>query len=312
MKLKTIAAAVVAVLIPLTSCGASTETTASSSSPSASASTEAEPTVDRDPKKELPAITFSDDGIPTMEKIDSDPPTDITVKTIIEGDGATVESGAYVKVNYAGFLWADGTQFDSSYDSGEPASFSLGSVVEGWRYGLVGTKVGGRVQVVVPPAYGYGDENSGTIPGGSTLVFVVDILDATQLTTDALTAATATGNELPAGLTVAGDPGTQPTISYAEDSTAPTEQQIVVLAEGTGAEITDTDTVIYLITAGSWGEEASSSWPDSFQQVSSGGGDVTVGTKVGSRVMVVYPADETSGTAAQVYVIDVVAATPAA
>lgn len=316
MKLKNLAAAAVALLIPLSACssspsdpGTSASPSASSSpSPSGSPSAHAEPVVDRDPKGELPTITFGSDGMPTMQKIDAKPPTEITVKTLKKGDGTTVESGAYVKVNYAGFLWANGTEFDSSFKSGKPAGFSLGGVVDGWRYGLVGTKVGDRVQIVVPPEYGYGDKDNNSIPGGSTLVFVVDILETTPMTTDALKTSTPTGTALPTGLTVSGEPGAQPTISYADGSAAPTKQEVVVLAEGKGAEITSKDTVFYLITAGPWGEKATSSWPDSFQQVPQGGGEVTTGKKVGSRILLVHPADASSGTPAQVYVIDVVAA----
>jgi FKBP-type peptidyl-prolyl cis-trans isomerases 1 len=313
MTIKTLPAVVLALGLALTGCTADVQ---ASSQPSASVSASVDnatdaPEVDRDPQGELPAITFSSKGIPTMAKITSAAPAVISVKTLTAGDGAAVASGDYVKVNYAGFLWSDGTQFDSSYDSGEPASFALNQVVDGWKYGLVGAKVGDRLELVVPSDYGYGDQEQDSIPAGSTLVFVVDVLASTSVTTEALTSATITQATLPTGITVTGELGQEPTLTIAADAAKPTENQTIVLAEGKGATITETDTLLYHIVACEWGGESSSSWDSSYQQTSSGGGEITVGKRVGSRLLLVYPADETNGTAAQAYVIDVLAAIPA-
>lgn len=313
MTTKTLPTVLLGLVLALTAC---TGTVDASSQPSESVSASADtaldaPEVDRDPQDELPAVTFDDDGIPTMSTLASDPPTVITVKTLEAGDGAIVAEGDYVTVDYAGFLWSDGTQFDSSYDTGEPAGFSLNEVVDGWKYGLAGTTVGDRVLVVVPPDYGYGDEESDSIPAGSTLVFVVDVVGTTTVTTEALTSATPTQATLPAGLTVTGELGQEPTLAFSADSAEPTEEQTIVLAEGTGATVTETDTLLYHAVGGYWGEETSSSWSDSYQEIDSGGGTETVGKRVGSRLLLVYPADEESGTAAQVLVIDLLATIPA-
>jgi len=318
MKLKYLTIAALGLLLPLSACGA--QEAAPESSPSASASASADaggdvaaaPTVNRAPDGALPEISFSDAGIPTMEAVQDAAPTDITVKTLDEGDGETVTAGAYVTVNYAGFLWADGTQFDSSFDRGEPTSFSLNQVVDGWKYGLIDTKVGDRVQIIVPAEFGYGDQESETIPANSTLVFVVDIISTTNLSSDILAEASATGAELPAGLTVSGEIGAEPEMVFEEGSSAPAEAQVVVLSEGTGAAITENDTVFYLAAGAEWGGETSTTWPDEFQQVSGGGGEETIGRKIGSRVLLVYPASEENGTAAQALIIDLVGAVPAA
>jgi len=308
MTLKTLPAVVLALSLALTGCTAGTAST-----PSASASTSAAaPEVDRNPRGELPTITFDSKGIPTMTQVASDPPAVISVKTLTAGTGAVVAAGDYVKVNYAGFLWSNGTQFDSSYDSGKSASFALSQVVDGWKYGLAGTKVGDRVQLIVPPDYGYGNEEKDSIPAGSTLVFVVDILGTTTVTTEALAAATPTQATLPAGITVTGELGHEPTLTIAADAAKPTEQQVIVLAEGNGATVTKTDSLLYHIVAGAWGGTTSSSWSSSYQEIDSGGGAVTVGKKVGSRLLLVYPADEANQTAAQAYVIDILATIPAA
>lgn len=310
MLMKTLPAVMVAIGLALTGCTASSDASSPSSSASGSAAADA-PEVDRDPQGELPTITFNSKGIPTMTKVASDPPTVISVKTLTAGDGAVVAAGDYVKVDYAGFLWSDGTQFDSSYDSGTPASFSLNQVVDGWKYGLVGTKVGDRVEVVIPAEYGYGDQEQDSIPAGSTLVFVVDILATTTITTEALTSATLTQATLPEGITVTGELGKEPTLTIATDAAEPTEQQTIVLAEGKGATVTATDSMFYHIVVGEWGGSTSSSWSSSYQQIASGGGSVTVGQRVGSRLLLVTPADEANETAARAYIIDILAATPA-
>ncbi|MDE0573745.1 FKBP-type peptidyl-prolyl cis-trans isomerase [Demequina sp. B12] len=129
-----------------------------------------------DPVDGLPVVTLDDSGAPSVEIPDADAPTELVSQTLIEGEGDVVESDDYLVVNYSGWLWSDGTSFDSSWDRGTPAEFSLTSVIEGWTEGLAGHTVGSQVLLVIPPEMGYGDEDSASIPGGSTLVFVVDIL----------------------------------------------------------------------------------------------------------------------------------------
>jgi peptidylprolyl isomerase len=95
------------------------------------------------------------------------------------GTGVTPTVGQTVVVNYVGWL-EDGTQFDSSYDRGQTFSFILGTgnVISGWDLGVAGMKVGGKRQLVIPSALGYGDSGSGsTIPPGATLIFEVELLE---------------------------------------------------------------------------------------------------------------------------------------
>ena len=312
MKTTPLVVAVLGIALTLTACSgdgdASTESGATGDTTTSVA--QDAPEVDRDPQGELPPITFGEDGIPTMEAIDSDPPTAISVTTLEAGDGETVSAGDYITVNYAGFLWTDGTQFDSSFSTGTPASFGLNQVVDGWKYGLVDTKVGDRVQIVIPPEFGYGDQESGTIPANSTLVFVVDILNTVHVTTDALGDATASDATLPDGLSIEGELGTEPTVTFAEGAAEPTEASVVMLAEGTGPAITATDTVFYHAVGGYWGEQPTSSWAYTYQAVAGGGGAETIGVPVGSRLLLLYPADEATGTPAQALVVDILGATP--
>ena len=100
---------------------------------------------------------------------------------IVEGDGATAEEGNTVTVNYTGWL-TDNVKFDSSIDSGVPFPFTLGTgaVIPGWEEGVLGMKVGGIRQLVIPAALGYGDTGSGIIPPGATLVFEVELMDVQE------------------------------------------------------------------------------------------------------------------------------------
>ncbi|CAM5787719.1 FKBP-type peptidyl-prolyl cis-trans isomerase [Cellulomonas persica] len=130
------------------------------------------------PVEGLPTVTLADDGTPTVTAATGDAPTELTVQPLIEGTGKTVEAGDNVLVQYSGVLW-DGTPFDSSWERSEPftvSSIGQAQVIDGWNEGLVGQKVGSQVLLVVPPDKGYGDQESGSIPANSTLVFVVDIL----------------------------------------------------------------------------------------------------------------------------------------
>jgi FKBP-type peptidyl-prolyl cis-trans isomerase len=98
-------------------------------------------------------------------------------RDLTEGTGATATSGSIAVVHYTGWL-PDGTEFDSSR-RGQPFRFPVGGgqVIQGWDEGVAGMKVGGRRQLVIPPALGYGNrEMGGVIPANSTLVFDVELL----------------------------------------------------------------------------------------------------------------------------------------
>ena len=94
-----------------------------------------------------------------------------------EGKGASPSATSRVKVHYKGTL-IDGTEFDSSYSRGEPASFALNQVIKCWTEGLQKMKVGGKAKLICPSDIAYGDQGRPpTIPGGATLVFEVELLD---------------------------------------------------------------------------------------------------------------------------------------
>ena len=103
-------------------------------------------------------------------------PSGVVIKTIKPGTGASPTTSDTVKVHYAGTL-IDGTEFDSSIKRGEPAEFQVTGVVPCWTQALQKMKVGEKAKVVCPSDQAYGDQGNGSIPGGSTLVFEVELID---------------------------------------------------------------------------------------------------------------------------------------
>lgn len=119
------------------------------------------------------------DKAPTLTTKTKDKPSkELVVKTLIEGTGAKVKPGQTLTVHYTGKIWGTDKEFDSSWGRGEPASFPLANVIQGWQQGLAGVPVGSRVVMSIPPSLGYGDQAQQNIPANSTLVFVVDVLAA--------------------------------------------------------------------------------------------------------------------------------------
>lgn len=105
---------------------------------------------------------------------------------IKQGSGAEASSGKPVFVHYTGWLYdpaapeGKGAKFDSSRDRGVPFSFFLGAgkVIKGWDEGVVGMKVGGVRQLVIPPQLAYGERGAGgVIPPNATLIFDVELVD---------------------------------------------------------------------------------------------------------------------------------------
>jgi peptidylprolyl isomerase len=140
--------------------------------------TRAEGTAVTDLPAGLPTVTLAEDGEPSIETVDGEPPAELVAQPLIQGAGPVVEAGQTLTVQYTGWLW-DGTAFDSSWERGASATFPLGNVIPGWQQGLAGQAVGSQVLLVIPPDLGYGEQGSPpNIPGGSTLIFVVDILAA--------------------------------------------------------------------------------------------------------------------------------------
>ena len=108
----------------------------------------------------------------------AEPALDTPVQRVIlkEGTGAVVKASDTLKVNYLGATYDAKAPFDESF-SGDPLTSALSGLIPGWGIGLTGVKVGSRVLLQIPPAYGYGAQGSGDIPANATLWFVIDVLD---------------------------------------------------------------------------------------------------------------------------------------
>ncbi len=136
-----------------------------------------------------PAITYQQIAVGNSKDLKKKPAIDIpdilppesgklVKQDIVVGTGPTVKTGDELTASYVGVAWSSNKQFDASWDRPEkaiPFTLAKGSVIDGWTEGLPGMKVGGRRLLIVPPSKGYGDQGQGTdIPGGETLVFIVD------------------------------------------------------------------------------------------------------------------------------------------
>jgi peptidylprolyl isomerase len=176
-------------------------------------------------------------------KIPAALPTKLEITDLTEGTGPAAAEGDTVVVHYIGVRSADGTEFDNSFDRGQPfpvGPLGTAGVIDGWNQGLVGVKQGGRRQMDIPADLAYGDKGSGDIiKPGDALTFVVDVVAVIPKS----------------------DPANAPTISIPATPNS-TEQTLTDLVVGDGAETTPGQTVIvqYLAFSAADGKQLESSW----------------------------------------------------
>jgi FKBP-type peptidyl-prolyl cis-trans isomerase FklB len=115
------------------------------------------------------AANKSKEGVKTTE-------SGLQYKVLKEGSGAQPKSSDTVTVNYRGTL-VDGTEFDSSYKRGQPATFPVGGVIKGWTEALQLMKVGSKFQLSIPANLAYGEQGRPGIPPNSLLIFEVELMD---------------------------------------------------------------------------------------------------------------------------------------
>lgn len=132
----------------------------------------------------MPAVTSDPSGRPGIAVPNSAAPAELRISTLTKGDGAVVSEGQTVVAHYTGVLWG-ASVFDSTWEEDQPANlvaqdFTKNNgvgVVPGFAQALIGQTVGSRVIVVIPPAQGYPiGQAPPSIPVGSTMIFVIDIL----------------------------------------------------------------------------------------------------------------------------------------
>jgi len=115
---------------------------------------------------------------PTITVPDGAAPTELVIDDVVVGEGALAGQGVQAKVDYVGVSWSTGTEFDASWNRGEPLAFTIGAgqVIQGWDQGVAGMRVGGRRTITIPPHLGYGAAGAGGVIGpNETLIFTVDL-----------------------------------------------------------------------------------------------------------------------------------------
>lgn len=246
-----------------------------------------------------------------------EPSDELVVDVLSAGDGAEVEAGDLLVVNYLGQTWEprsaselpgpdagadEGTAddepaaddgpvpfvFDNSYDRGEPTAFEIGvgMVIPGWDEALVGQKVGSRVLLSIPPELGYGGAEGHDL-AADTLLFVVDIIDRYNVSSPISGESVENlGTDVP---TVAGEGAEEPTVEFPASAEPVTESTVDLLVAGDGAELGDS-LVVKALEASYNGELGYSSWSAGRVEVISadmvpGLAETLEGQRVGSRVL---------------------------
>ena len=122
-------------------------------------------------------VNVGTSGVPTVTiGPDAQPATTLEIDDLVEGTGPAVKAGDTLTVNYCGVGMTSRQMFDSSWSRGEPISFPLDGLIQGWIDGLPGMKVGGQRLLVIPGALGYGPQGQGSILPDETLVFVIELV----------------------------------------------------------------------------------------------------------------------------------------
>ena len=169
----------VMIAVAVASCGSSSKTTtppttAAPASPSAGVGSQIAsiPPADRSPAGTIgtkPAVT-----VPS-----GPPPTALESADLIPGSGPAAQAGQQVTVQYVGVSYTTKHEFDSSWSRHQAFPFALGAgqVIPGWDQGVAGMKVGGRRELIIPPALAYGARSPGAgIAPNDTLIFIVDLI----------------------------------------------------------------------------------------------------------------------------------------
>ncbi|MFG2355410.1 FKBP-type peptidyl-prolyl cis-trans isomerase [Streptomyces sp. NPDC048521] len=293
-------AALPAGLVTLAGCG-DDKSDSSKASASPSPSSAPPPKIVDGP---LPAITagtkFGEK--PTIAKGTGEPSKNLAVKTAIAGSGRPVAENEFIQANYLGQIWSTGKVFDNSYDRGRPLLMQLaqGTIIDGWRYALTGKKTGSRVQIAVPPTFGYGKSGQpqAGIKGTDTLVFVIDLIESFNSKSSAKGEPVAQSDAALPKVATNTD-GKVPKVTVPKTD-PPKKLVSAYVLEGDGAEVKADQTVLCQFQGLVWdsgktfqqtyGSGRLSQFSiEQMQQAVKGLAQGLTGKKVGSRVLVVVP-----------------------
>ncbi|MEV6835193.1 FKBP-type peptidyl-prolyl cis-trans isomerase [Streptomyces sp. NPDC051133] len=298
-------AAVPAGLVTLAACGDDKSGSGkASASPSPSVSSAPPPKIVDGP---LPAITagtkFGEK--PTVAKGQGEPSKDLAVKTVIAGGGRTVAENDFVQANYLGQIWSSAKVFDNSYDRKRPLVLQLaqGTIIDGWRYALAGKKTGSRVQIAVPPTWGYGTSGNAQagIKGTDTLVFVIDLIDSFNSSSTAHgTVVPQNDSSLPTVDAGTNTKGKAPKVTIPPKTDPPKKLVSAYVLEGDGPQVKADQTILCQFQGLVWdsGKTFEQTYGtgrlaqfaiEQMAQAVKGLSQGLTGKKVGSRVLVVVP-----------------------
>ncbi|VEG26495.1 FKBP-type peptidyl-prolyl cis-trans isomerase [Actinomyces howellii] len=310
---------VLSAALALAGCSDSSQTSSSASASQAAAQATATAvdcstqTIETD-SAALPEVSGDPGTQPSLTWSGQEAPSALTVKTLTQGTGTVIEGqNATVAVSYSGWQWDASEPFDSSYSRGRPTVFALNSVIPGWTCGLAGHAEGDRLLMSIPADLAYGDDETTGQPTG-TLVFVVEIggVYTSDSVAQATKDATMEGEQALAdrGITLSGELGAAPTISVNSGAAEPTSVEVIVVARGTGTPVAADSTLVTHMAYSPWdNSEPQSSWdieevqPVDMTQAT--GLEGLVGVPAGSRVVLLQPANATTGSPATAWVMDI-------
>jgi peptidylprolyl isomerase len=175
-----IIAIVIALISPSLTSKSASSTSTSSSSTTAPASTTTAAALKSVAGKPCVAMKGAlPKGAPAVAVQTGPPPTKLVIKDLKVGTGAVVTASQTLTVDYIGVACSTGAIFDSSYATGQPASFSLTGVIAGWTQGIPGMKVGGERLLGIPSSLAYGSQGRPpSIAPDEALWFVVHVISA--------------------------------------------------------------------------------------------------------------------------------------
>jgi FKBP-type peptidyl-prolyl cis-trans isomerase len=283
--------------VVLAGCGSSKPTASASSSPSAGANTSV-------------TATGSFGQLPKVSIPKAKAGSKLTVRTLIQGTGATYTKSDALAANFVLYFWSGTSSSQKASTFGASPTLIPSATLPGLETALVGQKVGSRVLAVIPPALGYGPSGNSQlgVPAATTLVFVIDLLKAYSSTGGATGKQVSNGGgTLP---TVTVKAGSAPTLTF-PSSSPPSGLVTTTLVKGSGPKVVKGDYVIAQYVGYIWRTKKvfGSSWtsgsPFGFvigaspEQVIPGWDKGLEGQTVGSRVMLSIPPADGYGSAGQ-------------
>ncbi len=287
--------------VVLAGCGSSKPAASSSSSSSSSPAAGTNTSV---------TATGSFGQAPQVTIPKTQPGTALTIKTLIQGNGAAFTKSDAMAANFVLYFWSGTASTLKANTFTSSPTVIGGTMLPGLESALIGKKVGSRILAVIPPAQGYGTSGNAQlgITGSTTLVFVIDMLKSYSDTAGATGAQVSSGGgALP---TVSAKTGTAPTLTFAS-STPPKGLVTQTLVKGGGPKVAKGEFVIAQYVGYIWrtkkvfGSSWSSGSPFGFrigaspEQVIPGWDKGLVGQTVGSRVMLSIPPAQGYGSSGQ-------------